>query len=198
MANGGSTTSGSGLAAVNSVVVLMLENRSFDHMLGFLYPGNVSPSGQPFDGLTGTESNPGSSGQPVTVFGIEPTTPSAYFMPGADPGEGYMAANDQLYGSTSGPASSGQAATCQGFVANYAYTLGWQSKESGWPIVPGTVEGDIMGCFTPQALSALAAAATVSHLEEISAELISRQYPAGTPEGAVAPPPRLTRPPASS
>jgi hypothetical protein len=58
-----------------------------------------------------------------------------------------------------------------------------------------------MGCFTPQALpvlSALAAAATVSHLEEISAELISRQYPAGTPEGAVAPPPRLTRPPASS
>ncbi len=151
---------GSSLEAVNSVVVLMLENRSFDHMLGFLYPGNVSPSGQPFDGLTGTESNPGSSGQPVTVFGIEPTTPHAYFMPGADPGEGYMATNDQLYGRTSGPASAGQAATCQGYVADYAYTLGWQSKESGWPIVPGTVEGDIMGCFTPQALPVLSALAT--------------------------------------
>jgi len=150
---------GSGLASVNSVVVLMLENRSFDHMLGFLYPGNVSPSGQPFDGLTGTESNPGSSGQPVTVFKIEPTTPSAYFMPGADPGEGYMATNDQLYGSNNGPASSGQAATCQGYVANYAYTLGWQSKESGWPIVAGTVEGDIMGCFTPQTLPVLSALA---------------------------------------
>ena len=54
MANGG------GPAAVQHVVQLMLENRSFDHMLGFLYPGNVSPSGQPFDGLTGSESNPAS------------------------------------------------------------------------------------------------------------------------------------------
>ncbi len=49
-------TNGNGLASVDHVVVLMLENRSFDHMLGFLYPGNVSPSGQPFDGLTGTET----------------------------------------------------------------------------------------------------------------------------------------------
>ena len=60
-------TNGNGLASVNHVVVLMLENRSFDHMLGFLYPGNLSPSGQPFDGLTGTESNPGSDGKPVTA-----------------------------------------------------------------------------------------------------------------------------------
>jgi len=150
---------GNGLASVNSVVVLMLENRSFDHMLGYLYPGNVSPSGQPFDGLAGTESNPGSNGQPVTVFGIEPTTPNAYFMPGADPGEGYMATNSQLYGSTANPAS-GLAAPGQGFVTDYAYTLNWQSKESGWPIVSGTVEGDIMGCFTPAALPVLSALAT--------------------------------------
>jgi len=121
---------GDGLASVNHVVVLMLENRSFDHMLGYLYPGNVSPSGQPFDGLAGTESNTGSNGQPVTVFRIEPATPSAYYMPGADPGEGYMATNDQLYGSNAGPAATGQAATCQGFVANFGYTLGWQSRES--------------------------------------------------------------------
>jgi phospholipase C len=49
-----------GLATVNHVVVLMLENRSFDHMLGFLYTsaGNASPSGQPYEGLAGTESNP--------------------------------------------------------------------------------------------------------------------------------------------
>jgi phospholipase C len=41
-------TNGSGLGSVNHVVVLMLENRSFDHMLGFLYSGqqNVSPAGQ--------------------------------------------------------------------------------------------------------------------------------------------------------
>jgi phospholipase C len=151
---------GNGLASVGHVVVLMLENRSFDHMLGFLYPGNVSPSGQPFDGLTGTESNPGSDGQPVTVFRIEPATPHAYYMPGADPGEGYMAANDQLYGSDNGPASPGEAASGQGFVKNFGYTLGWQSKEpKRWPIVPGTTEGDIMGCYTPEALPVLSALA---------------------------------------
>jgi phospholipase C len=151
---------GSGLASVNSVVVLMLENRSFDHMLGFLYPGNISTAGQQYEGLAGTESNTDSSGQTATVFRIEPTTPNAYFMPGADPGEGYMATNDQLYGNDAGPSSAGLAATCRGFVANYAYTLAWQSRDSGsWPIVPGTVEGDIMGCFTPEAVPVLSALA---------------------------------------
>jgi phospholipase C len=149
---------GNSLASVDHVVVLMLENRSFDHMLGFLYPDKRTPSGQPFEGLTGTESNPGSTGQPVKVFKIEPTTPNAYLMPGADPGEGYMATNDQLYSSNSTP-PSGTAATCQGFVTNYAYTLGWQSKTTGWPIVPGTTAGDIMGCFTPEALPVLSALA---------------------------------------
>ncbi len=149
---------GNGLASVDHVVVLMLENRSFDHMLGFLYPGNVSPSGQPFDGLTGTESNPGSDGQPVTVFQIQPSTPNPYYMPGADPGEGYMATNEQLYGSDKGPASSGQAAPCQGYVSNYAYTLKWETNEK-WAIESGTVEGDIMGCFTPEALPVLSALA---------------------------------------
>ena len=108
MANGG------GLNLVNSVVVLMLENRSFDHMLGYLYyPSNLSATGQAFDGLTGDEWNPGTNGEQVSVFRIEPPTqsdpgtPNAYFMPGSDPGEGYMATNDQLYGSNDGPASSG-------------------------------------------------------------------------------------------
>ena len=150
---------GNGLGSVDHVVVLMLENRSFDHMLGFLYEGNVSPSGQPFDGLSGTESNPGTDGRPVTVFRIEPTAPTAYYMPGADPGEGYMAANDQLYGNGNGPASTGEAASGQGFVKNFGYTIGWQSKQpSRWPIVPGTAEGDVMGCFAPEALPVLSAA----------------------------------------
>jgi phospholipase C len=37
---------------VRHVVVLMLENRSFDSMLGQLYPSDGT-----FDGLTGTEQN---------------------------------------------------------------------------------------------------------------------------------------------
>ena len=127
---------GSGLSAIEHVVVLMLENRSFDHMLGFLYSesGNTSPTGQPFEGLTGTESCPDASGQPVTVFKIEPNTPNAYFMPGADPGEGYMATNDQLFGSSSASARSGQAPTAQGFVKNFASTLGWEGHSSRWNV----------------------------------------------------------------
>ena len=41
--------------AADHVVVVMLENRSFDHMLGYLYldTANVSPCGDPFEGLTG-------------------------------------------------------------------------------------------------------------------------------------------------
>ena len=151
---------GNGLAAVDHVVVLMLENRSFDHMLGFLYTadGNVSAAGQPFAGLTGKESNPDPSGHPVTVFPITPDTPNAYFMPGADPGEGYQATNNQLYGTDSGPSSTGEQATCAGFVKDFAYTLGWEKTE-GWSILPGTVTNDIMGMFTPQMLPVLSALA---------------------------------------
>jgi phospholipase C len=154
-------TNGSGLGSVNHVVVLMLENRSFDHMLGFLYngQGNVSPAGQPFAGLTGTESSPDATGAAVTVSRIEPATPDAYFMPGADPGEGYMATNNQLFGSEKGPASSAQVPGMQGFVKDFAYTLGWESHSSGFSIEAGTTASSIMGCFTPEALPVLSALA---------------------------------------
>jgi phospholipase C len=67
------------LGSIQHIVHLMLENRSFDHMLGFLYSdsGNVSPTGQPFEGLTGTESNLDSTGKPVTVFRSTSPSPAA-------------------------------------------------------------------------------------------------------------------------
>ena len=155
-------TNGNGLNSVDHVVLLMLENRSFDHMLGFLYTdqGNVSPTKQPFDGLTGQESNPDSTGTAVTVSRIEPGTPNAYYMPGSDPGEGYMATNNQLFGSETGPSSSAQVPEMQGFVKDFAYTLGWESKESSYHIVPGTTASAIMGCFTPDTLPVLSTLAT--------------------------------------
>jgi phospholipase C len=154
------TAAGHGLGSIEHVVVLMLENRSFDHMLGYLYrdAGNVSPAGQPFDGLTGRESNPDSSGAAVPVFQITPATPNAYFMPGADPGEGYLATNQQLYGTDAGPAAAGEIAPVNGYVTDYSYTLGWETTEK-WAIVAGTTEQDIMGCFTPGALPVLSALA---------------------------------------
>src|SRR6201996_1455692 len=135
----GSGTAASQLASIEHVVVLMLENRSFDHMLGYLYSdaGNVSPAGQPFVGLTGKESNPDSSGTAVPVTPITASTANAYFMPGADPGEGYLATNQQLYGTDAGPASSGETAPGNGYVTDYSYTLGWETTEK-WAIVAGT------------------------------------------------------------
>src|SRR5438270_10513490 len=108
-----SAGNGTGLAAIEHIVVLMLENRSFDHMLGFLYAdsGNVSPTGDPFEGLTGTESNPDASGAPVPVFRIQ-AGPSAYLMPGTNPGEGYSATNLQLFGAD--PPPTGAQATNTG------------------------------------------------------------------------------------
>src|SRR5690242_3403450 len=95
------------LTAIDHFVLLMLENRSFDHLLGYLYAdaGNVSPAGDPFEGLTGNESCLGSDGTPVAVYPITQQTTDAYFMPGADPGEGYAATNVQLYGSAQTPAA---------------------------------------------------------------------------------------------
>lgn len=148
---------GNMLSQVEHVVVLMLENRSFDHMLGFLYAeeGNRSPAGQPFEGLTGDESNPDADGSPVAVFKIQATDQNAYFMPGADPGEGYAATNSQLFGSTDAPTPP--VATNMGFVKDFDYTLGWQSKSPSWSkeILPGTVATNIMGCFTPEMLPVL-------------------------------------------
>jgi phospholipase C len=142
------------ISQINDIVVLMLENRSFDHMLGLLYAasGNVSPSGQPFEGLSGNESNPGTDGTPVSVFTIAPSDANAYFMPGADPGEGYSATNSQLFGSTTAPTPP--VATNNGFVADFSYTLGWESKE-GWSILDGTTANDIMGVFPPTMLPVL-------------------------------------------
>lgn len=142
------------LSSINYIVVLMLENRSFDHMLGLLYSatGNVSPTGQAFEGLTGAESNPDTDGSAVQVFTIAPTDSNAYFMPGADPGEGYTATNSQLFGTTTVPTPP--VATNDGFVADFSYTLGWESNE-GWSILAGTTANDIMGVFPPSMLPIL-------------------------------------------
>ncbi|HET9059265.1 MAG TPA: alkaline phosphatase family protein [Acidimicrobiales bacterium] len=147
----------SALQQVQHVVVLMLENRSFDHMLGYLYAdnGNVSLKGDPFEGLTGTESNKDPSGSPVTVTGATPTTPNLYYLPGADPGEGYLATNNQLFGSATPTA----AADNSGFIIDYAYTLGWETRSPGWTVMPGTQPADIMTMYTPATLPVLSALA---------------------------------------
>jgi|SRR5450755_12763 phospholipase C len=142
------------LASIQHIVHLMLENRSFDHMLGFLYAdsGNTSPTGQPFEGLTGAESNLDSSGTAVPVFKIDGTGTGAYYMPSSNPGEGYANTNSQLFGS--GTAPNPPQATNSGFVTNFEAAIAYDQRvHRGF--AAGTPAADIMGIFTPQALPVL-------------------------------------------
>jgi phospholipase C len=143
---------GNQLSSVQHIVQLMLENRSFDHMLGFLYPDKTGPNGVPFEGLTGTESNLDGSGTAATVYQIDASQPGAYFMPGADPGEGYANTNSQLFGTGKAPVPP--VATNSGFVANFAaaITFDEQTKRT---VMAGTTASDIMGIFPPAALPVL-------------------------------------------
>lgn len=143
------------LSKIEHFVVLMLENRSFDQMLGYLYAdeGNVSPLGHPYAGLTGEEFNFDSKGNAVNVYKIDAEQKYAYFMPGADPGEGYFNTNAQLFSDHIAPDPIVPAKN-QGFVKNFEYTLGWE-KKSKWSILPGTEAKNIMGMFPPDMLPVL-------------------------------------------
>lgn len=151
---------------IDHFVVLMMENRSFDSMLGFLYEdgGNRNPQGDPYEGLTGTESNREADGTEVPVFKIPVAHPFEYFFPGADPGEGFHNTNDQLYGTaTPSPGSSGP--TNIGFVKNFCKAIQYDLREGASDPAPGgggahaVLDGveprDIMGMYTPQQLPVL-------------------------------------------
>ena len=84
--------------ALDHVVVLMFENRSFDNLLGRLYPPGEVES---FEGVIGQElSNPvpewaeHGAGRKVVPYGVAPTMNT----PSPDPGEEYPHINTQLFG----------------------------------------------------------------------------------------------------
>ena len=136
-----------GLDSIDHVVLVMLENRSFDHMLGFLYPKSGN-----FDGLDGTESNLAADGSEVKVFPITPDIQNAYYFPLANPAEGYKATNDQLFSSDTPPAS-GEAAN-DGFVTSFASEL----QHPAHPLDPklvGAVPASIMGMYAAETLPVL-------------------------------------------
>jgi phospholipase C len=132
---------------ITNIIVVMLENRSYDNILGWLYgsgnvaPYNQAPSGQTgLNGLAGSESNPGctSGSSPITVS----ASPSTAF-PADDPGESFSDMAQQVFGPSApwgNPYASKPimpAMTMQGFTANYAATN------------PGVDCGDCMTYFTP-------------------------------------------------
>jgi len=96
-----------GLDALRHIVVLMMENRSFDHMLGALQAENPA-----INGLSGTESNPDTTNEPAHV------QPDAEFQSqlDPDPNHHFPAVNKQLFFGTQGPPA---APSMQGFVQSY-------------------------------------------------------------------------------
>jgi len=96
-----------GLDKLQHIVVLMMENRSFDHMLGGLKAQDPR-----INGLTGNESNPDTNGDPV------PVQPLAEYQSqlDPDPNHHFPAVDLQIFG---GDTSDGRAGNMQGFVKSY-------------------------------------------------------------------------------
>lgn len=101
------------MAEIVHVVVLMLENRSFDSILGRLYPRSSD-----FEGLSGQEVNFW-NGQEYSVWTSREMTVEAACIPTPDPNESFADMTQQIYGVDNGPPSP---ATMNGFVANYMQT----------------------------------------------------------------------------
>src|SRR5215475_15805460 len=96
-----------GLDQLKHIVVLMMENRSFDHMLGSLKA--VDPR---IDGITDQLSNPDTTGalvkpQPLAQF-------QSQLDP--DPDHHFPAVDKQIFG---GDTSAGRVANMQGFIKSY-------------------------------------------------------------------------------
>jgi phospholipase C len=134
-----------GLDKLKHIVVLMMENRSFDHMLGGLslvmeggkrkYPG--------INGLSGNESNPDNSGNIVKV------QPSAKFQGqlDPDPDHHFPGVDLQLFGGT--PPGPGRVPNMQGFVKDYFTQTNDVNRSH-----------NIMYYFTPDKLPVLTTLAT--------------------------------------
>ena len=102
---------------IRHVVVLMLENRSFDCMLGMLYP-----SDDRFDGLTGTESNiwhqAGGSRQ-IQVWKDPTLDAKSLCIPDPDPGELFANIHLQIHGLAADGTINTGAPAMGGFVDDY-------------------------------------------------------------------------------
>ncbi|HTO68157.1 MAG TPA: alkaline phosphatase family protein [Bradyrhizobium sp.] len=146
------------LGSIKHIVQLMLENRSFDQMLGFLYEGNKSPAtGQPFEGLTGNESNPDDTGRDCRVFRITRSSPHPYLMPGADPGEGFQHTNYQLF-STDDPLPNA-VPTNKGFVIDFKAAIASDLARGFKDTLVNTDPSEIMGMYSPEMLPIMSALA---------------------------------------
>jgi hypothetical protein len=144
-----------GRERIKHIVVLMMENRSFDHLVGFLDHDN--PDYPRLDRLDVSCPR-----YPWLPFGprVRPT-PDALAVLGTDPDHSHEAVLDQLYTRSGKP-------TMTGFIDSFAYKIkhGTRRRMSWWqrafarltslltglfrrrPLIPAKA-GEIMRCFPP-------------------------------------------------
>ena len=122
------------LSGITNVVMLMLENRGFDHLMGMLYtedpkvvfpanskpPTNNSTVPNPinFDGLANNPEFGNPSGPGPNANFVKPVEPGSLSIPEADPGEQWADTNQQVYNITGVPGID-DAPTMQGFLDSY-------------------------------------------------------------------------------
>ncbi len=159
------------LARIDHIVVLMLENRSFDNLLGWLYDAAPPPRGQHFEGLRGDMWCPLANVDPDGVaftekvyvhrngdpvkrgqHGRPQPAPADFRLPAPDPGEGFIDTNEQLFGHRQVADLYPPEPTCQGFVNNYAGAMLYGSYAFGdEPADPRA----IMTTYTPEQVPVL-------------------------------------------
>ncbi len=151
------------LKTIKHIVVLMLENRSFDNLLGWLYDGEKPRRDQKFEGLTRDLWNPLSNfdtnGNPfIEKVGVRKNGHTFFIgsknqqskldftLPNPDPGEGYRDTTYQLYNNYMIDEVSPPAPLALGFVDNYKNAmLNGTYTYQDTPTDPRK----IMTCYTP-------------------------------------------------
>jgi phospholipase C len=136
-------TSSAILPGIEHVVVVMFENRSFDNMLGGLYPEKTQQG--LFNGLKpGMNNNEDPYGAPIALVDVwqAPTNTDAMIMPYPDPGELFDDMNQQIFAPNDPPATGAGQPTMGGFVYNYIH----QEVQIDGPIPR---PGDIMQYYKP-------------------------------------------------
>lgn len=149
---------------IKHVVVLMLENRSFDNLLGWLYDGKEVPDGQSFEGLNSHLWNPldnidsdgipfiekvpvAKNGQAIYKYGKQVPNPVDFTLPKPDPGEGFADTTHQLFLKYQVGELYPPTPINMGFVQNYQNAMLYGTLTYG---DSPTNPRDIMKCYTPE------------------------------------------------
>ncbi len=111
---------------IQHVVVLMLENQSFDRLLGFV---RLDDASQRIDGVTGDETMPAALEDPARVVRLERGTAPALYITDPTPGHQFEDIAVQVFGQPRVP--DPPTPTMNGFVDNYARQAGPDGKPIG-------------------------------------------------------------------